>query len=144
MVTKTTATPAHNIPDLPASWGDADVLAGLSLIDKDELVGRPFLVRAVEQSFAAAGYPQCRVEFELTDGTAGMFQDSSATQGVRAEIEEILSKLGKADLVDEWIPVKFICPDGLRKSSYEKEDNRGVMRPGRNYYLTRSGKRADA
>ena len=146
-------SPKTNKTDLPAgapaSWGDTEVLAGLSLIDKDELVGRLFRVNAVENSIAGGtngGYPRVRVEVEFADGTTAMFQDSSGTSGVRAEIEEILTARGKGEeaQLDEWIPIKFICPDGLRVSPYEKEDNRGVMRKGRNFYLTRSGKRSDA
>lgn len=146
MVTKTNTKPANDLPNVPSSWADAEVLEGVSLVEKDGLVGRMFLVRAVQNQLAAEGYPRVRVEIEFTDGTAVMFQDSSATSGVRAEIEEILTARGKGEeaLMDEWIPLRFICPDGLRVSPYEKEDNRGVMRKGRNFYLTRSGKRSDA
>lgn len=146
MVTKTNAKPAHNIPDLPASWADAQVLDGVSLVEKDELVGRLFLVRAVEQFLSAEGYPGVRVEVEFTDGKAAMFQDFSAKSGVRAEVEEMLTKRGKGEqaLMDERIPLRFICPDGLRISKYEKEDQRGNMRPSRSYYFTRSGVVNDA
>lgn len=146
MATNTKTTKPAPIEGAPASWGDVPLLAGLSLIEKDELVGRPFLVRAVENSLAAEGYPRVRVEIEFIDGTAVMFQDSSGTSGVRPEIEELLTKRGKGEeaLMDEWIQIKFICPDGLRVSPYEKPDNRGVMRKGRTFYLTRSGQRDDA
>jgi hypothetical protein len=135
MVTKTNAKAAHNIPDLPAEWADAEVLAGLALVEKEELVDRLFLVRAVQQTFSSQEYAMVRVEIEFTDGTGAMFQDSSAKSGVRSEVEEILKKAGKADVLDEWVPVRFICPQGLRISRYEKEDQRGQMRPARSFYF---------
>lgn len=138
--TKTTA-PANNLPGLPASWADTEVLGGVSLMEKDELIGRLFRVNAVTNIVAAEGYPGVRVEVEFTDGRSAAFQDFSGKSGVRAEIEEILTHRGKGEeaLVDERIPLRFICPDGLRVSKYDKEDQRGVMRPSRSYYLTRSG-----
>lgn len=141
--TKTTKT-AHQIEGLPTGWADAEVLSGVSLMEKDELVGRLFLVRAVEQFLSAEGYPGVRVEVEFTDGKAAMFQDFASKSGVRVEVEEMLTKQSKQGLLDERIPLRFICPDGLRVSKYEKEDQRGVMRPARSYYFTRSGVVTDA
>lgn len=141
MVTKQNTAPANNLTNVPDAWKDAAVLDGVSLMEKDELIGRMFLVRAVTNELSTAGYPRVRVEVEFTDGKAAMFQDHSTTSGVRAEIEEILTKRGKGEeaLMDERIPLRFICPDGLRVSKYEKEDQRGQMRPSKSYYLTRSG-----
>lgn len=141
MATTKTNKPANDIPGVPTAWADAEVLGGVSLVEKDELIGRLFLVRAVTNVLSAQAYPMVRVEVEFTDGKAVMFQDSSATSGVRAEIEEILTKRGKGEeaLMDERIPLRFICPDGLRVSPYEKENQRGVMVKGRTFYLTRSG-----
>jgi hypothetical protein len=143
MVTKQN-TKAHEIEGLPESWKDTPLLDGLSLVEKETLLGKLFRVNAVQQTLSTseAGYAMARVEFELPDGTTGMFQDSSAKNGVRAEVEEILTKLGKQDLMDEWVPVRFICPDGLRISEYKQPNNRGVMEDRRTFYLTRSGKRA--
>lgn len=136
MVTKTNTAPA-----LP-SWDDTEDLAGVSVTDKDELVGKPFRVTAVKQTYAVAGYPQVWVEVDFPDGTAAQFMDSSATQGVRAEVEEILNNTGKVAELDEWVPLVFKCPQGLRVSRYEKEDQRGKLQPSRSYYFTRSGVRA--
>jgi len=139
MVTKATA---HGLDGLPAGWADAEVLPGVSVWDKGELEGRLFLVTAVKQTMSSQNYAMAWVEGELPDGTMFTFNDSSAVVGVRAEVEELLTTLKKADQLDEWIPVRFVCPDGLRVSRYEKEDNRGKMQPFRTYYFTRSGKRA--
>jgi hypothetical protein len=144
MATKQNPTPAHTIEGLPESWTDTPLLEGLSLVEKETLVGKLFRVTAVQQtvSESEAGYAMVRVEFELPDGTTGMFQDSSAKNGVRAEVEQILEKLGKRELLEEWVPLQFICPQGLRISEYKQPNNRGVMEERRTFYLTRSGKRA--
>jgi hypothetical protein len=144
MVTKQNTKPGHNIEGLPAEWADAEVLAGVSVVDKDSLVGKLFLVTAVKQTFASAGYPMAWVEGQFPDGNTFTFNDSSATSGVRVDVEEILKLKNKADVLDEWISIRFICPEGLRISRYEKEDNRGKLQAGRSFYLTRSGVRADA
>lgn len=145
MVTKSNAKQAHTIEGLPESWADTPLLDGLSLVEKETLVGKLFRVNAVQQTVSGseAGYAMVRVEYEFPDGTTGMFQDSSAKNGVRAEVEKILAKMGKAELLDEWVPVRFICPDGLRISTYKQENNRGVMEDRRTFYLSRSGVRTD-
>jgi hypothetical protein len=143
MVTKANTKPAHNIEGLPADWADTEVLAGITVVDKDDLVGKLFRVTAVKQTFSTQRYPMAWVEGEFPDGTSFTFNDSSATSGVRAEVEEILASQDKAELLEEWVPLRFICPEGLRKSEYEKEDrNTGRMQKGRSYYFTRSGVRA--
>lgn len=136
------ATTTASIPGLPAGWADAPLLPGVSVWDKSELVDKVFLVTAVKQTLSSGGYPMVWVEGELTDGRTFTFNDSSALTGVRADVEAILIEQKKADLLDEWIPLRFVCPEGLRVSNYLKADSRGKDQPARTYYLTRSGQRA--
>jgi hypothetical protein len=133
--------------DLPASWADAELLDGMEVLDKSDLIGRPFLITAFKQSVSTGPqqYAMVWVEGVFATGEAFTFNDSSAKQGVRADAEEILISKGKvgAEFLDVWVPVKIVCPKGLRVSPYEKPDPiTGKIIKGRNYYLTRSGKRS--
>lgn len=135
-----------NLPaGLPAEWADAELLEGAELLEKSELIGRPFLITALKQSVStgAEQYAMVWVEAEFVDGETFTFSDSSAKNGVRVDAAEILTSKGKGDLLDEWVPVRVVCPKGLRVSKYEKEDPiTRRMRPSQTYYLTRSGQRS--
>jgi hypothetical protein len=139
MVTKNTAT-----DKTPIEWGteSAEVLAGVELVNKAELVGIPFRMTGFKFTHnpnSNIGYVY--VEFEREPGgERNTFIDSST--GVRAQVEEYFAGKGTKIELEHWYDVSIVAPKGVRVSEYDTEDERGRPVKGRTFYLTTSGGRA--
>ena len=131
------------------AWGSdaAEVLAGVDLVQKAEMVNVPFLITGVKFTHnpnSNIGY--VFVEFETSPGgERRMFNDSST--GVRQQLEEFAGVKGWAGAkgtieLDKWYDTRVLCPKGLRVSEYDTKDERGRDTRGRTFYLTTSGGRA--
>jgi hypothetical protein len=144
MATKTAAkTTTNTTPaDLTAIWGeDVEVLAGVDLLDKSELIGVPFLLTGVKFTVNDRSIVIAWIEGERQDHTPFTFTDTST--GVKAQIEAHCQAKGiSTDALDEWNNLRLVAPNGLRVSTYEVKDERGKTREARTYYLTTSGARA--
>lgn len=143
MVTKT--KPEANGVTVPTDWHDgtdAVVLEGVSLVEKSTLKGKPFLITGIRNHIGADDIVYAQVEFThgtFADGERLMFQDSG--KGIRAQVDTFLKTLGRADLFEEWVDCKVICPQGLRVSPHVQQDSRGRDVNVESYYLTTSGRR---
>ena len=134
-------TTAH----LPTAWNTSDQLDGLDLVDKAELVGKPFRITGVSFETNQRGVSYVYVDAEDADGEGFTFNDSSS--GVRAQIVQHLTKTGQDAVIDQpgdVLTLSLVIPRGLRVSEYEVKDERGKAKTARTYYLTTSGKRAAA
>jgi hypothetical protein len=128
-------------PQTVTPWGsDVDVLDGLNLKDKAEIVGTPFLIESVwfETGQRAVEYVYIQAQFE--DGTQFTFNDSSS--GVYRQIESYLAAKGHKPEIGQAVPLRLVIPEGLRFSEYEVKDERGRDKKAKTYYLTTSGKKA--
>lgn len=124
------------------AWGrDVEVLDGLDLLDKTELVGKPFLIETVWFEVGQRSVEYVYVEGQLENGTTFMFNDSSS--GVRAQLEAYLQGKGRLPEVGQRVPLRLVVPKGLRFSTYNVIDERGREKPAKTYYLTASGKKAE-
>lgn len=131
--------------ELTTQWVDgtaATMLEGMDLVDKAELVGVKFRITGVKQTIGARDIAYVYVEGEREDGTPFNFNDSSS--GVREQLEGVLKRMGKADVLDEWVDVSIVAPKGLRVSEYEVKDERNRARMSKTYYITTAGRRARA
>jgi hypothetical protein len=131
-----------NDVQFPESWADAEELAGYDLIDKYELIGVPFMIRAVRFETNKRGINFVYVDAERADGSAITFNDSST--GVRQDVVNYLTEKGKEAAIDtgERTPVAILVRRGLRVSEFEtpvQERGREVMKKARVFYLTKSG-----
>lgn len=143
------ATAQKNAPAaIPAIWGDVDdavMLDGQDLIEKDSLIGKPFLITAIRNHMGAGDvlYAQFEATFDQ-DPDAGerfMFQDSG--KGIRTQVNDYFTKVGvKLDVLEEWHDCRIVCPKGVRVSDHKQEDERGRKVDVRSYYLTTSGRRS--
>lgn len=124
---------------LPAQWNTGEMLDGLDLTDKSELVGTPFRIMSVMFRSNKNGVEIVEVDAELTDGTMVTFNDSSST-GVREQIADYLTTKGTQITAGEIYEISLVIPRGLRVSNYTIEV-RGKERPATTYYLTTSGLR---
>jgi hypothetical protein len=124
----------------PADWGkDVEVLDGIDLLDKAELIGKPFLITEVRFQTSTRGYDMVYVNAQFKDGTVFQFVDSSS--GVKTQIENFLELkeiMPKGN--DEIVPIKLLILKGLRVSEFVATDERGREKKARTYYLTTSGK----
>lgn len=134
---------------IPAAWGDeqAVMLDGQDLIEKDALVGKPFLITAIRNHLGAGEvlYAQFEATFshDVENGERFQFQDSG--KGIRGQVDAYYDAIGldtgNPDLLDEWQDCRIVCPKGLRVSEHKQEDERGRKVDVRSYYLTTSGRR---
>jgi len=123
-------------------WGrDVEILDGLNLVDKSDLVGRPFLIESVwfETGQRAVEYVYVQAQFE--SGEQFTFNDSST--GVFRQIESHLTKKGTKPEQGQTVPMRLVIPNGLRVSEYEVRDDRGREKKSKTYYLTTSGKKVE-
>ncbi len=135
-------------PNLPTDWSDAEVLEGLDILDKSQLVGVPLRITGCIFQPSNQGVSICYIDAEREDGYAFTFLDSST--GVRAQLVKRLTEKGLDAAVQtgEYVELNLVAPNGLRLSTYmidEKGPNgqplRGKQREAKTYYLTTSGRR---
>lgn len=139
-----TAAPKPAVTDrakLPFG-ANAEVLDELQILDKAELVGKPFIIETVMVYTNDRNIEHMDVDIRVENGETFTFKDSSST-GVKHQILGALAgkgvELTAGELYD--FPVPIFCPEGLRVSHYEVEDHRGAKKMARTFYLTTSGKR---
>ena len=111
------------ITDLPSDW---------DLIDKAELVGKPFVIFSFTLRDGDFGRPYVSVNAVLEGATPGapvsrvVFNDGST--GVAAQLKEMAA---------QGIHGGIRCTKGLRVSKYEYTDPRdGTTKPAQTYYLS--------
>lgn len=140
MTTKTTT----DTPAVTSVWGNepVEVLAGVDLVQKAEMVGVPFKVTGFKFTHnPASNIGYVYVEFEITPGgERRMFNDSST--GVRQQMEEFAGAKGLKIELEKWYDTAILAPKGLRVSEYDTKDERGRDTKGRTFYLTTSGGRS--
>jgi hypothetical protein len=131
-------------PTLPSGWNAADQLDGLDLVDKGELIGKPFRITSVSFEENARGVSYVYVDAEDANTNGFTFNDSSS--GVRAQLVAHLTRIGQDKIIDtgDALELSVVIPRGLRMSEYEVKDDYGKTKKARTYYLTTSGKRAGA
>lgn len=134
---------------LPRDWQTDEILDGLELVDKAELLGNPFRITGCRFELNANNVSLCYIDAQRIDGTGFTFQDSST--GVRAQLVKYLNDKGLDAGIEtgEYIEFVLVAPNGLRKSDYETPARTpsgavipGKVRQGTTYYLTTSGKRS--
>lgn len=97
------------------------------IVDKDELVGVPFIITGVAIREGDHG-PYCQVAFLTADGEVGKFSDGST--GVLAQLDPSQN---------EGAPLRLPIdvPGGLRVSRYQYEDPKtGKETPAATFYLS--------
>jgi hypothetical protein len=133
---------------LPSEWEGSDVLDGLDILDKSQLVGVPFRTFGCAFKPNNEGVSICYIDAHRADGYAFTFLDSST--GVRAQVVKYLTEKGLDSVVEsgEYADFQLVAPDGLRVSEYDvpiKSPNGqpipGKTRQARTYYMTTNGKR---
>lgn len=133
----------------PGAWGEEPVeqLAGLDIVDKEELVGVPFLVTQVSFRSNTREVSFCTIDAIDKDGNAFSFQDTSST-GVRAQIVRWLEDHDAEGVVasGEFYSLRLAFPLGLRVSRFladVKDERTGKIKqqPAKVFYLTMTGKR---
>lgn len=130
---------AESDPKPVTPWGsDVDILDGLELVDKAELVGKPFLIESVWFQTGARAVEYVYVQGQYENGAQFTFNDSSS--GVYAQVESYLSLKGHKPEIGQPVPIRLVIPKGLRYSEYEVKDDRGREKKAKTYYLTTSGK----
>lgn len=128
-----------------ASWGDKEVqvIGGVDLMDKAELVGKPFMITAYKVTVnerAENPISYVWLEFELEpNGTRYQFNDAST--GVRQQMDAWFVAQDLKPALDEWYDAEILAPRGLRFSEYDTKDSRGKAVRGKTFYLTGLGKR---
>lgn len=123
-------------------WGsDVEILDGLDLLDKAELVDRPFLIQSVWFETGQRNIEYVYVQGEFEDGTEFTFNDSSS--GVNKQIESHLAGKEIKPELGQVVPLRLVIPRGLRFSEYDVRDDRGRDKKAKTYYLTTSGKRIE-
>ena len=136
---KTTSEVVDATPTADVNWSDAEVLSGLMLIDKMELLNVPFMITGVKVTVNDRDVVMVWVEGQRRDSTRFTFVDSST--GVKAQLDDYLASKGLGGTLDEWIDVRLVSPQGLRVSKYTTKDERGKDREARTFYLTTNGQR---
>jgi hypothetical protein len=126
--------------NLPTAWGDAEQLDGPNLLDKADLVGKPFRITTVYFTVNASGVAYVYADAENVEGETFTFNDSST--GVRQQLVAHLEKIGRGHIIasGEEQELNLVIPQGLRVSEYEIPGQKG--KKARTFYLTTSGKRA--
>lgn len=137
--------------NLPAAWSDAEVMDGLELVDKASLVGKPFLITAIQFTETVRQSDDAIISYvyvDAVDKDDNPFSFNDSSSGVRSQLVEFARSKGWADIVEthEVKPVRLVAPNGLRVSEYDQEVNdprtgRPTVRRARTFYLTTSGKR---
>jgi hypothetical protein len=138
----TKATPADFVNTYDWGGEQSEVLAGADLVDKAELLGRPFRIRGFKFTHNEKqniGYVYVEAEWE-PDGERFQFNDAST--GIRQQVEAYFDSKGWKVELEKWVDVKIVAPKGLRKSEYDAFDGRGKPVRAKTYYLTTSGARA--
>ena len=129
------------------------VVKGYTLVEKDSLVGVPFIVRVATfrpGSYGEAAYVSC--ECLTVDNNQVVFNDGST--GVRAQIIEYCEAKGIFTSDDGWfppaevtldeetgkptimVPMALLARNGLRVSHYDWTDPKdGIKKPATTYYL---------
>lgn len=134
--------------NLPVGWENEEVLEGLDILDKSQLVDVPFRILGCAFKSNNEGVSICYIDAERTDGYQFTFLDSST--GVRAQLVKYLTDKGLDAAVEngEYQEFRLVAPQGLRLSEYEipvRAPNGnpvpGRTRTARTYYLTTSGTR---
>lgn len=129
-------------PRVVTQWGsDVEILDGLDLLDKAELLDRPFMIESVwfESGQRNVEYVYVQGQFENGDGFT--FNDSSS--GVYKQLESYLNSKESKPEIGQVVPVRLVIPRGLRVSEYMVQDDRGREKKSKTYYLTTSGKRKE-
>jgi len=126
------------------AWGtDVEVLEGVDLLDKSELIGKPFLITGVWFETNKHGIEYAYVEGMFENGVTFEFNDSSS--GVRAQLITYLEDRNRMPASpDEIVSLKLAIMKGLRVSTFEVVDVRGRAKTARTYYLTMSGAKPEA
>jgi len=136
---------------IPNNWQNDEVLDGLDILDKQQLIGTPFRILGCVFQSNNDGISICYIDAERADGYTFTFLDAST--GVRAQIVSYLTGKGLDAGLDtgEYIDFKLVVPNGLRVSEYEvpqKGPNGQQIgtrtRMARTYYLTTNGQRGAA
>jgi hypothetical protein len=139
---------SYNTNNVPASWSEDDIVEGLDILDKAELLDTPFRILGAVFKANNDGISICYLDAERSDGTQFTFLDSST--GVRAQVLDYLKGKGLDAGVDteEYIEFRLVAPNGLRKSEYDTpvrgangQPIPGKFRHATTYYLTTSGQR---
>ncbi len=140
------------IVGLPDAWDSADVieLPGNDLVNKQDLLGVPFLI--TEFSFRANASGNEIVDITALDKSGQPFDFNDSSTGVRKQLIEFLESRDVRVVHGEIHAYRIACLKGLRISEYPVTDRNGapVMEPGpkgkqrigRTYYLALSGKKA--
>jgi hypothetical protein len=132
------ATPQN----IPAEFEGFSTLEGLDLIDKADLVGKPFGITAVRLRTNERDILFAEVEVVTMDADTWAFNDSST--GVRDQLLKVLEAQGHEISADTaWYEIKLFVPNGLRVSAYEVEDH-GKTKKAKTYYLTSGGRGTSA
>lgn len=122
----------------PAAWGkDAfDVLTGTDLVDKAELVNKPFLITTVQFKMNDRKVESVLITALDVDGTPFSFSDSSST-GVRAQLAQYLVDSDNAAVIETHEPLvlRLAVMLGLRVSEYDATNERGKTVKAKTYYL---------
>jgi hypothetical protein len=121
---------------IPAVWGtNVEILTGVDLIDKAELIGVPFLITEVEFKPNKDGIEYAWVTAMDKDGKIFQFNDSTST-GIRAQLIQYLKDRGQEGIVDthEKTPMSLAILNGLRRSNYTVKVM-GKDKASRTYYL---------
>lgn len=128
-------------PKAVTPWGsDVDVLDGLNLKDKAELVGTAFLIESVWFETGARAVEYVYIQGQFADGSQFTFNDSSS--GVYRQIESYLAGKTITPEIGQKVSMRLVIPDGLRFSEYDVKDEKGRDKKAKTYYLTTSGKQA--
>lgn len=129
--------------DMEIDGETVQVLAGMEVRDKAELVGVPFYITGLKQTLneeRQIAYVWVEGEEVATKKTF-VFNDSSIT-GVRGQLLDFLATLKKLDVLDEWIDCRILVPKGVRVSTFPTKNERGQDVTGKVTYLTTAGRRA--
>jgi hypothetical protein len=129
-----------------SAWDTAVELDGLELVDKSELVGKPFVITAfMFRTNEERGIHFVDLDIEFRDGETATFTDSSSRSGVKVQFTEYLAvnniEFTEGEVIE--LPTPIMCARGLRPSTYPRTDPRtGKEKMVTSYYLTASGRRS--
>lgn len=137
----TATTPPQ--PPQPFNFNDlvkkSSVIEGFDILDKAELLGVEFVITGVWFVSGARNVGYVYMNGVKRDGTKFTFNDAST--GIKAQITEMMTKLGKPTDSDTGnvLEVLIHIPRGVRVSEYEIKDVNNKDRKARTYYLTTGG-----
>jgi hypothetical protein len=138
---KTDATPTAAVTVTGQHNGqDVQMLGGMDLRDKAELVGRPFYITGLKLTVNERDIAYVWVEGEFEDNQEP-FSFNDASTGVRAQLMNYLASEKRADVLNEWTDCRIFIPRGLRVSRYDATDERGRTVQAKTFYLTTAGTR---